>query len=170
MLLLSILNIMYIPISVCFDTDKSDNLATRVLLGYLPSYIFLFDMLLSFLRLIMKKVLQKNLCVGVMHDRKAEMFWHYVKGDLLFDFCVVFPFFLEAFGVKNTNYFMLLRVTRIKRTFDTIEETFNFQEKSAALFELVYLICFVVLSSHFCACIFHYIAIIEKEYGYETTW
>ena len=61
-----------------------------------------------------------------MHDRKAEMFWHYVKGDLLFDFCVVFPFFLEAFGVKNTNYFMLLRVTRIKRTFETIEETFNF--------------------------------------------
>ena len=44
----------------------------------------------------------------------------------MIDLCVVFPFFLEMFGVKNTNYFMLLRATRIKRTFDTIEETFNF--------------------------------------------
>lgn len=54
-LLLSILNIMYIPMSVCFDTDKSDNLATRVLLGYLPSYIFLFDMLLSFFKAYYEK-------------------------------------------------------------------------------------------------------------------
>ena len=105
-----------------------------------------------------------------MRNTKSEMFWHYVKGDLFFDICVVLPFFLEAFGVKSTNYFMLLRVTRIKRTFDTIEETFNFQEKSAALFELVYLICFVVMASHFCACMFHYIAYLERQHGYEYTW
>ena len=54
-LLLSILNIMYIPMSVCFDTDKSDNLATRVLLGYLPSYIFLLDMVLSFFKAYYEK-------------------------------------------------------------------------------------------------------------------
>lgn len=169
-LFLSILNIMYIPLSMCFSMDKSDNILAHIFLGYFPSYIFLLDMFMSFFKAYYEKGISYFKMSGILHNSKIEMFWHYFKGDLMIDLCVVLPFFLEMFGVKNTNYFMLLRATRIKRTFDTIEETFNFQEKSAALFELVYLICFVVMGSHFCACMFHYIAIIEKSQGVEYTW
>ena len=54
-LFLSILNIMYIPLSVCFSIDKSDLLITHILLGYLPSVIFLLDMAMSFFKAYYEK-------------------------------------------------------------------------------------------------------------------
>lgn len=46
---------MYIPLSVCFSIDKSDLLITHILLGYLPSLIFLLDMAMSFFKAYYEK-------------------------------------------------------------------------------------------------------------------
>jgi Ion transport protein len=94
-----------------------------------------------------------------------------VYGNFLPDLLIIIPFFFEFFGSPYTNYFLLLRITRIKRTFDNIEEILNLHNMSLTLYELSFQIFLLVLVAHFCACTFHYIAHVESTYfGYTHTW
>lgn len=65
---------------------------------------------------------------------------------------------------------MLLRLTRVRKQLRNIESISNFKEKGAALFELFCLVYYVILISHFCACMWSYLAKMEMYYGYEHTW
>lgn len=117
-ILVSVLNILYIPMEVCFQLEKRNYAATNVMFSLIPSYVFMLDMIFNFFKAYFKD--------GIYCDGKSDIFWHYVKGNWILDLFVIFPFMIEQFGLRYTNFFMLLRITRIKRTFDTIEQIFNF--------------------------------------------
>jgi len=65
---------------------------------------------------------------------------------------------------------MLIRMTKVRRTMIVIEEISNFKEKTAVIYSLFCLIYSLLLISHFCACLFHYFAILEVDLGYSHTW
>jgi hypothetical protein len=62
----------------------------------------------------------------------------------------------------------LFRVTRIKEKFDNFEEVLNLREKFSALIDLIRLIYFVIFVSHFCACVWYYVAVNEEKAGNES--
>lgn len=64
--------------------------------------------------------------LGELVTKKKSMFMNYLKGDFMLDLCVVSPFLMERFGFKSTNFFMLLRITRVKRMIDNVKAIFNF--------------------------------------------
>jgi len=61
-------------------------------------------------------------------------------------------------GIIRVNYLMILRVVKVKVMLKTIEDTMNFTDKTQAVFELICLIYYLLLLTHFCACIFNKIA------------
>ena len=86
---------------------------------------------------------------------------------------MVFPFFLELSGTAflEVNYLMLLRLFKIKKMLTDIADVVCFKEKNRGIFELSCLIYYIVIVSHFCACVFCKIADIESNYyNYGHTW
>lgn len=160
--LLTIINIFYIPLEASFNIEKHDYFITSFLFGTLPSYIFTIDILIQFNKGYYKK--------GVLIIQQKEIFWHYIKGNLAWDLLIVVPFYIQKLGVQLTNFLMLLRLTRVRKQLRNIESISNFKEKGAALFDLFCLVYYVILISHFCACMWSYLAKMEIYYGYEHTW
>lgn len=93
-----------------------------------------------------------------------------MKGEFFIDLTVVLPFILSWFGITFANYLMLIRMTKVKKTMVVIEEISNFRERTAVIYSLFCLIYSLLLISHFCACLFHYFAILEVDFGYTHTW
>jgi hypothetical protein len=117
----------------------------------------------------------------MIHKNRKEIFTFYVSNNFLWDLIVIIPFIISQFDVPFTEFILLLRVTRIKSMVENLEEVLNltvrslplfiFQEKVQVFFELFKLIYFIIFVGHFCACAWHYLAVIEFEnLGLSNTW
>lgn len=162
LIIVTILNIFYVPLQLSFDLEKEDVGDIYLLFSTLPSCIFLIELILNFFKGYYVR--------GILHTSKRDIFWHYMKGEFIIDLTVVLPFILSWFGLEFANYLMLIRMTKVRRTMTVIEEISNFKEKTAVIYSLFCLVYSLLLISHFCACLLHYFAIKEVEYGYPHTW
>ncbi|CAD8111853.1 unnamed protein product [Paramecium primaurelia] len=162
LMFVTIVNILYVPLQLSFDLNKEEIGNAYLLFSTLPSCIFLIELILNFFKGYYVR--------GILHTSKRDIFWHYVKGEFLIDLTVVLPFILSWFGYSFSNYLMLIRMTKVRRTMVVIEEISNFKEKTAVIYSLFCLIYSLLLISHFCACLFHYFAILEVDNGYSHTW
>lgn len=158
----TIINIFYVPMQLAFQLDESDIGTVYILFSTIPSCVFVIDLVLCFFKAYYDK--------GILRTKKSEIFWHYVQGDFGLDCVVILPFILSFFGYTYANYLMLIRMTRVRRTMTNIEEISNFKEKTAVIYQLFCLVYSLLLMSHFCACLFHYMAILEIDHGYTHTW
>lgn len=52
----------------------------------------------------------------------------------MIDVIIVLPFILSWFGYTFSNYLMIIRITKVKRTMTVIEEISNFKEKTAVIY------------------------------------
>lgn len=126
MMLVTIVNIFYVPLQLSFDLDENSLGSVFTLFSTLPSCVFLLDLILTFF-----KAYYDN---GILQRNKTKIMWHYLKGDFLLDLAIVLPFILSWFGYSAANYLMLIRMTRVRRTMIVIEEISNFKEKSAVIY------------------------------------
>ncbi|CAK63768.1 unnamed protein product (macronuclear) [Paramecium tetraurelia] len=162
LMFVTIVNILYVPFQLSFDLGKEEIGNAYLLFSTLPSCIFLIELILNFFKGYYVR--------GILHTSKHDIFWHYVKGEFILDLTVVLPFIISWFGYSFANYLMLIRMTKVRRTMVVIEEISNFKEKTAVIYSLFCLIYSLLLISHFCACLFHYFAILEIDNGYSHTW
>ncbi|CAD8104827.1 unnamed protein product [Paramecium primaurelia] len=162
LMLVTIVNILYVPLQLSFDLNKEQIGNVYLLFSTLPSCVFLMELILNFFKGYYAR--------GILHTSKKDIFWHYIKGEFFLDLTVVLPFILSWFGYQFANYLMLIRMTKVRRTMVVIEEISNFKEKTAVIYSLFCLIYSLLLISHFCACLFHYFAILEVDLGYQHTW
>ncbi|CAK91116.1 unnamed protein product (macronuclear) [Paramecium tetraurelia] len=162
LMFVTIMNILYVPLQLSFDLSREEIGNAYLLFSTLPSCIFLVELVLNFFKGYYVR--------GILHTSKRDIFWHYVKGEFIIDLTVVLPFILSWFGYSFANYLMLIRMTKVRRTMVVIEEISNFKEKTAVIYSLFCLIYSLLLISHFCACLFHYFAILEVDNGYTHTW
>ncbi|CAD8208317.1 unnamed protein product [Paramecium pentaurelia] len=162
LMFVTIVNILYVPLQLSFDLNKDQIGNAYLLFSTLPSSVFLMELILNFFKGYYAK--------GILHTSKKDIFWHYIKGEFFLDLTVVLPFILSWFGFQFANYLMLIRMTKVRRTMVVIEEISNFKEKTAVIYSLFCLIYSLLLISHFCACLFHYFAILEVDLGYSHTW
>ena len=63
----------------------------------------------------------------------------------------------------------LLRAFKLKNLFLKIEEYIQLSSGIAAIISILKLSILIIIVCHWCACIWHFIAIAETSY-YETTW
>lgn len=82
---------------------------------------------------------------------------------LLFIILIYFRFLISKFNIPYMDFVLLLRITRISKMFENIEETTSIRDKFAAFLDLGKLIYINIFVSHFCACAWHYLGVIEGE-------
>jgi len=86
---------------------------------------------------------------------------HYLKGEFIGDFIVVLPFILKPFNIKYIEFVLLLRIFRMVKLVENIEESSSIREKYATPLDLTKLIFILIFVSHVCACVWNYIGDIE---------
>lgn len=59
------------------------------------------------------------------------------------------------------QFFLLLRVTRVSKLVENIEESTSIREKFSAILDLGKLIYFLIFVNHVCACLWHYIGVLQ---------
>lgn len=115
----------------------------------LPSYIFLLEILLNFNTAYYSE--------GMIHVSRKMIFKHYIKGDFIKDIIVVIPFLISQYNIPYINFVLLLRVTRVTKMAEQIEEITLIREKFAAPLDIIKLMFFMIFVSHIFGCAWHYI-------------
>lgn len=77
------------------------------------------------------------------------------------DFIVIVPYLLSPLDIKNMEFVLLLRIFRITKIVENIEESSSIREKYSAPLDLTKLIFILIFVSHVCACIWNFIGDIE---------
>ena len=95
---------------------------------------------------------------------------HYLKGEFLGDFIVVLPFILKPFNIKYIEFVLLLRIFRMVKLVENIEESSSIREKYATPLDLTKLIFILIFASHACACVWNYIGDIEVFFLYRHSY
>lgn len=80
-----VINIFYIPMSLSFSLDKSSQM-TQLLFETIPSYIFIAEIILNFNTAYYSQ--------GVIHIKRSDIFFHYLRHNFLWDLLVAIPFIL----------------------------------------------------------------------------
>jgi potassium voltage-gated channel Eag-related subfamily H protein 5 len=67
---------------LCFDLDSSSSL--DILLGTLPSVIFIMEVAINFNTSYYEE--------GLIHEERSKIIQHYIRGDFLWDLVVILPY------------------------------------------------------------------------------
>lgn len=143
---------------LAFNITDSQNDIQTYLLDLVPSWAYIFDILINFNTAFYLE--------GIINSNRKSILFHYLKGDFLLDFVVISVYFISRYDIPYIDFVLLLRVRRVKKNFDNIEESLSLRENFAAIIDLVRLIYFVVLVGHFCACAWYFLASFEDH----TSW
>lgn len=91
---------------------------------------------------------------------------HYIKGEFVLDAIVISVFFISTYQIPYIDFIMMLRIARVRKLFENVEEALNLRERFAAYVDLLRLFYLVIFVGHFCACAWYYLA--RNESG--TSW
>jgi hypothetical protein len=64
---------------------------------------------------------------------------------------------------------LLVRIKKVSKLVKNLEEVLNLREKYAALVDLLKLVYLMLLVSHYCACTFFYIGVLQERSG-DSSW
>ncbi|CAD8186045.1 unnamed protein product [Paramecium pentaurelia] len=128
---------------------------------YIPM-IFLIEIILNFNTAYYSK--------GMIHESRQKIFKHYVQGEFAYDLIVVIPFLISQYQIPYINFMLLLRITRVKKIFEQIEEISLIREKFAAPIDICKLLYFLILVSHMLGCAWHFVGQIELQNNSENCW
>ncbi|CAD8103904.1 unnamed protein product [Paramecium sonneborni] len=160
-LVLIIINIFYIPMQLSFQL-KEDNTLIDFLFSTLPSWVFI-NQYQGF-------SYQKQFLILTQHTIQKKIFKHYVQRDFVYDLIVVIPFLISQYEIPYINFVLLLRITRVKKIFEQIEEISLIREKFAAPIDICKLLYFLILVSHMLGCAWHFVGQIELQSNSQDCW
>ncbi|KAM3145530.1 hypothetical protein pb186bvf_002304 [Paramecium bursaria] len=146
-----IINLFYVPLLISFlqyDTDE-DNLVFNLL----PNLLFIIWILIS---------CNTEFFIDVSSiQKRTDIIINYVKTDFLLDIIIVIPY-LFKFSLGNfAELTIFLKFYQLRKIMSQLE--YNFKEDIQTIFDILKLILFLLYATHFCACIWHYLALKERE-------
>ncbi|CAD8115895.1 unnamed protein product [Paramecium primaurelia] len=155
-LLAIVINIIYIPLELSFSVDMDQT--TQLCLNTLPSWLFVVDIFVTLQTAFYAK--------GIIHRNQIEIFKNYLKGGtLILDIIIVIPILLSSLNFSFFKYALLLRIFRLPKIASNIEEIINPNQQVKAIISLIKLIYFILITCHFCACMWAFLGETQLEYG-----
>ncbi|CAD8194623.1 unnamed protein product [Paramecium pentaurelia] len=151
-----ILNIFYIPMKLGFGFTN-EGIMYQLFFESLPSWTFIIDIIIKFFTAYYSK--------GQIHKSHKDIFRNYARYELWWDLLIAIPFILSSFKIPYTEYILMLRITKVKKLIDQIEEAINpsiTMQTVMELFKSVFLLLFV---SHCCACLWNLLGQIQLDAG-----
>lgn len=88
-MLITILNIFYIPTKLAFDIQLGQNDLSYYFLDQIPSWVFLIDIILNFNTAFYDQ--------GKINSNRKSIILHYFKGDFLLDAIIITVFFISRY-------------------------------------------------------------------------
>ncbi|CAD8065047.1 unnamed protein product [Paramecium primaurelia] len=157
-----VINIFYIPMSLSFELDKSNQISI-LFFETIPSYIFIVEIMLNFNTAYYSQ--------GIIHTNRSEIFFHYVQNNFCWDLLITIPFVLAQFDIPYIQFILLLRIARVRSMIQNVQDLLNAKEEVQAVLEMIKLVYFLVLVAHMCSCGWHLLGRIEYEiYNDEKSW
>ncbi|CAD8160863.1 unnamed protein product [Paramecium octaurelia] len=157
-----VINIFYIPMSLSFELDKSNQISI-LFFETIPSYIFIVEIILNFNTAFYNQ--------GVIHTNRSEIFFHYIQNNFCWDLLITIPFVLAQFDIPYIQFILLLRIARVRSMIQNVQDLLNAKEEVQAVLEMIKLVYFLVLVAHMCSCGWHLLGRIEYEiYNDEKSW
>ncbi|CAK74825.1 unnamed protein product (macronuclear) [Paramecium tetraurelia] len=157
-----VINIFYIPMSLSFELDKSNQISI-LFFETIPSYIFIVEIMLNFNTAFYNQ--------GIIHTNRSEIFFHYIQNNFCWDLLITIPFVLAQFDIPYIQFILLLRIARVRSMIQNVQDLLNAKEEVQAVLEMIKLVYFLVLVAHMCSCGWHLLGRIEYEiYNDERSW
>ena len=173
MLFLTFLYMIIIPINLGFDIDFLENVfpAQTDFIKKLTLFLFFLDIVMTFNTAYFNK--------GQVITNRKKIVLHYLKRDFPMDllsllYLLIF-FSYDIFQDYHFNLvkkvlglFYLIRITNLYKILNRIEEFLFLDEKRYNILAFIKLLFSVLLFSHHCACLWHYIGFFYQDE--EITW
>lgn len=119
----------------------------------MPSIVFIVDIAIKFLTAYFEG--------GVIHENFKDIAKHYIRGELFSDILVVIPFILQSYETRYLDFLLLLRVFKVAKIVENIEESSSVRENYAVPLDLAKLVFILIFVSHMCACVWNFIGDFE---------
>lgn len=164
MLFFLILNIIHIPLALSFDLNKNDYFFLLwLMLEEVPLIVFCIDIVINLNTAYYSK--------GVFISNRRKIFEHYVKNHFLIDSLSIVPFLIgNQIKNKYLEMLMLLRIIKVRKLLNKLDDFLQMKEETQGFFDFFKLILLVFYLSHFCGCVWHFVAQWQIESGEEVTW
>ncbi|CAD8141478.1 unnamed protein product [Paramecium octaurelia] len=144
MLISVIINLIYIPLELSFDFKASDQVV--LYLNTIPSWLLLFDVIFTLQTAYYHE--------GTIHRNQAEILKNYMKGGkLMIDVLILVPILFQQYEIDILKFALLFRIVKLPKMANNLEEILNPKESIKMLIQLAKLIYFIIITCHFCACL-----------------
>ncbi|CAD8162285.1 unnamed protein product [Paramecium octaurelia] len=163
LLIILSIQMVFVPLKICFQIEITQDLLQFFLLT-LPLYVYLIEILLNFLTGYYEH--------GVLVIDQKQIAMHYLKSTFMYDFLSVMPQFISTIS-DESQIFEILLLIRLKRLIllaDTLEETLNLRQHYQTFIDVVRLLIQFLFLSHLFGCVWHYIGVLEEQFGYDQNW
>ena len=156
-------SMLYTPLSQCFQFDYMKD----SFVSYFDEILVLFFIIDIFISCFLTGYYSK----GVLILNPNKIAKHYINTIFLWDFLSLFPYFLSVIlKIEDLKIALLLRVFKMAKIFDKLEEHLHLSDKPKGIYEISKLALKIIYVGHFFACFWVYIANIEESYGIMNNW
>ncbi|CAD8055219.1 unnamed protein product [Paramecium sonneborni] len=154
---------VFVPLKICFFIEIQDPILNFIL-NYLPVYVYLMEIVLTFLTGFYEH--------GVLIMDQKQVAKHYFKKSFLYDLLNVLPLLVSAYYVQSNwlEFSVLIKIKTLKFLSDQIEEVFGLRTNYQTLIDVLRLMIQFIFLSHLFGCLWHYVGILQGEYGIMNTW
>lgn len=149
LLIVVIVNVCYVSLRLAFPEISESSLTAHILiLEYLPSYSYLFEIILKF-----------NTCPykqGILIQNRKRIILEYLTHEFFTDCAIIIPFFIaQKFSFRLLDFIIIFKVFQIRTLTQSLFNKLELTSKQAAIFDISRFIFFMILVAHFCACLWH---------------
>jgi hypothetical protein len=154
-LIILLLNVFYIPLKFSFDIEASN--FTEVMMGQIPNYAFILEILFNFKRAFYDR--------GILVMESGQIFMHYLKTRFWWDIFIILSYYIGRLtNIEFLELALVLRSRDLMHIYVDIEEKFRFREKIGTyVSDLIKLISTIILLAHYIACAWHLLAVVQEN-------
>ncbi|CAD8132259.1 unnamed protein product [Paramecium octaurelia] len=154
---------VFVPLKICFFIQIQDPILNFIL-NYLPVYVYLMEIVLTFLTGYYEH--------GVLIMDQKQVAKHYFKKSFFYDLLNVLPLLVSAYYVQSNwlEFSVLVKVKTLKFLSDQLEEVFGLRTNYQTLIDVLRLMIQFIFLSHLFGCFWHYLGILQGDYGMTNTW
>ncbi|CAD8057761.1 unnamed protein product [Paramecium sonneborni] len=154
---------VFVPLKICFFIQIHDPILNFIL-NYLPVYVYLMEIALTFLTGYYEH--------GVLIMDQKQVAKHYFQKSFLYDLLNLLPLLVSAYYVQSNwlEFSVLIKIKTLKFLSDQMEEVFGLRTNYQTLIDVLRLMIQFIFLSHFFGCLWHYLGILQEDYGIKNTW
>ncbi|CAD8150118.1 unnamed protein product [Paramecium pentaurelia] len=154
---------VFVPLKICFFIQIEDPILNFIL-NYLPVYVYLMEIVLTFLTGYYEH--------GVLIIDQKQVAKHYFKKSFFYDLLNVLPLLVSAYYVQSNwlEFSVLVKIKTLKFLSDQLEEVFGLRTNYQTLIDVLRLMIQFIFLSHLFGCFWHYLGILQGDYGITNTW